>query len=76
MLHAEGLTPQARRMLAVLRERGGWMNRTDLAHAIHSGTLSHYRIKLLDSLIARGVVEVRRYRTATKAVAYEYRAKL
>jgi hypothetical protein len=75
MPHTEGLTPQSRRILGILRERGNWMTRAELAEALHYNTLSTYHITLLRQMSDKGLIEVRRFRTRDGGLANQYRVK-
>ncbi len=73
MPRADGLTPSARRMLSVLRERGDWVNRADLASALHYNELSYYHVRPLRRMADKGLIEIRRYRTVDYRLEHQYR---
>ena len=72
----DGLTPQARRMLAILRQQGDWMNRAELAEALQISKLVTHHAELLQSMVDKGLIEIRPRPTGKKGpVSHEYRAK-
>ena len=75
MPDADGLTPTARKILAIMCEHGDWVTRADLANKIGHEKLSPYHIRVLERLFVKGLIEVRRYRTASWNLSYQYRAK-
>jgi hypothetical protein len=75
MPRADGLTPQTRRIIAVLRECGDWVSRAELANALGKLKLVNYDLGLIEKMMAKGLIVSRRRRTVQKTVIYEYRAK-
>jgi len=53
------LTPQAQAILEVLREAGGWVNRSALARQIGKSTLNKWDLVLLDKLADARLIETR-----------------
>ena len=74
MLHDDGLTPQERKLLNALRERGEWMTRDELRKACGLTQLASNNLMLIERLAAQELIEIRR-RTINKRMVYEYRVK-
>lgn len=75
MPRGDGLTLTSRRILGILRERGDWVTRAELASALQHCELSSHHLKLLKRMVDKRLIEVSRYRTPSKVLIYQYRAK-
>ena len=70
----DGLTPQARRMLAILRDRGDWMTCDALAKALYYPVITPYERTLLKHMAKMGLIEICRYRAKSRVYTFKYRA--
>ncbi|MEP7294517.1 MAG: hypothetical protein ABI835_22200, partial [Chloroflexota bacterium] len=69
------LTPHAYALLKVLQEGQSWVTRAELARALGKSRLLDYDLTLIEKLAVKGVIEIRRRRTAKKNMLFEYKAK-
>jgi len=72
----DGLTPQAYKLLNVLRESGDWLSRAKLARTIGKAQLTAYDVILLQNMDGKGLIEIRqRHIRRQGRGAFEYKAK-
>jgi predicted ArsR family transcriptional regulator len=69
------LMPRQRRVLDVLKAEGDWMSRRAIARSLGISYLSFRGMHVLKALTTQGLIEVRRGRSATNRLRYEYRVK-
>lgn len=53
------LTPKAQTILDVLRQVGGWINRSELAVRLNKNALNKWDVVLLGKLVDAGLIELR-----------------
>src|SRR5437762_1118991 len=75
MSRTQGLPLQARRMLLLLHERGGWVRSSDLAQALGFTRLKRSQMHLLQNMAEMDLIEVRPPFTGIRRrTPYEYSA--
>lgn len=69
------LTPQAWQLLDLVREAGGWVNRTKLARRTGKSSLNKWDLVLLDRLVEAGLIEAHQIpRHGPIGYEWQYRA--
>ena len=75
MARVDGLSLQARRLLAALRQHGDWMTVEELAATLYDTRFRYYHLNLLEKMAVNGCIEIKRPDGNEGRMACAYRAK-
>ena len=69
-----GLTQRGIKMVEILRNRGGWVTRNDIAEDLKKRVLSHHDREILDRLAKAGYIKIDKHIRDDMVAEYIYQA--
>lgn len=69
-----GLTTRGIKIVEILRKRGGWITRNDIAEDLNKRVLSHHDREILDRLTQAGYIKMDKHIRDDMVAEYIYQA--
>lgn len=69
-----GLTTRGIKIVQILRKRGGWITRNDIAEDLNKRVLSHHDREILDRLAKAGYIKIDKHIRDDMVAEYLYQA--